>query len=122
MQTKIDYLYAKDFIQRFETTKTKIKPSFKEQKHTTTPHHTTPHHTTPHHTHTHTHTRKQKIDYLHAKDIVYRDLKPHNILFGDDGHVVLSDFNLATYGSTDRPYGVCLVVFCLVLAFSFFEF
>jgi len=46
------------------------------------------------------------IEFLHAKDIIYRDLKPHNILFGDDGHVVLSDFNLATYGTTDRPYGI----------------
>mmetsp|Transcript_5114 Transcript_5114/g.5061 ORF Transcript_5114/g.5061 Transcript_5114/m.5061 type:complete len:203 (-) Transcript_5114:12-620(-) len=35
------------------------------------------------------------IEYLHNLDIVYRDLKPQNILIGIDGHIRLADFGLA---------------------------
>jgi len=35
------------------------------------------------------------IEYLHSLNIVYRDLKPDNILIGEDGHIKLSDFGLA---------------------------
>jgi len=35
------------------------------------------------------------LEELHSLGIVYRDLKPHNILLSAQGHVVLSDFGLA---------------------------
>merc|ERR1711865_933681 len=38
------------------------------------------------------------IAYLHANDIIYRDMKPENILVCDDGHLKLTDFGLAKIG------------------------
>ncbi|CAG9331419.1 unnamed protein product [Blepharisma stoltei] len=35
------------------------------------------------------------IEYLHSVNIVYRDLKPQNILLDEDGHIRLADFGLA---------------------------
>ncbi|KAI8647946.1 kinase-like domain-containing protein [Parasitella parasitica] len=37
------------------------------------------------------------IKYLHLKRVVHRDIKPHNILMDDQGHVHLADFNIATH-------------------------
>jgi serine/threonine protein kinase len=41
-------------------------------------------------------------EYLHALDIVYRDLKPENLLIGDDGYLKLSDFGLAKHVPDNR--------------------
>ena len=50
------------------------------------------------------------IEYLHQKNIIYRDLKPNNILVDSDGHIKITDFGLAKEGmigmeSTDTFWG-----------------
>ena len=35
------------------------------------------------------------IQHLHRKKIVYRDLKPENLLINRDGHIKIADFGFA---------------------------
>ncbi|KAI9312729.1 kinase-like domain-containing protein [Dichotomocladium elegans] len=37
------------------------------------------------------------IEYLHAKDFVYRDLKPENLLLDANGHIRITDFGFAKF-------------------------
>ncbi len=38
------------------------------------------------------------IEDLHKRDIIYRDLKPDNIVFNEEGHAMLTDFGLSKEG------------------------
>jgi serine/threonine protein kinase len=46
------------------------------------------------------------LDYLHSKNIIYRNLKPENILINKNGYIKIADFQLAKVIG-DRTYTMC---------------
>ena len=46
------------------------------------------------------------LDYLHTQNVVYRDLKPENLLLDRDGHLKMTDFGFAKK-LTDRTWTLC---------------
>ncbi|CAB0019529.1 unnamed protein product [Nesidiocoris tenuis] len=46
------------------------------------------------------------LEYLHSQSVVYRDLKPENLLLDRDGHLKMTDFGFAKKLS-DRTWTLC---------------
>ncbi|XP_027358601.1 protein kinase PVPK-1-like isoform X2 [Abrus precatorius] len=66
------------------------------------------------------------LEYLHMLGIIYRDLKPENVLVREDGHIMLSDFDLSlrctvsptlvkssNYSSETKSSGYCIQPACI---------
>jgi len=46
------------------------------------------------------------LEYLHSLNILYRDLKPENLLLSDSGHIKIADFGFAKHVE-DRTWTLC---------------
>lgn len=51
------------------------------------------------------------LEHMHKRYIVYRDLKPANILLDEHGHVRISDLGLACDFSKKKPHASVSVSF-----------
>lgn len=50
------------------------------------------------------------LEYLHANGVLYRDLKPENLLLTEDGHICMTDFGISKEGllsDDDRTSTFC---------------
>ena len=47
------------------------------------------------------------MSQLHAQDIVYRDLKPENLLVDAKGYIKMADFGFAKYIGSRKTFTIC---------------
>ena len=47
------------------------------------------------------------LDYLHKKSIIYRDLRPQNILIAKSGYIKLADFGLSKKMESEMTFTMC---------------
>ena len=59
------------------------------------------------------------LEYLHNSGVIYRDLKPENLLLTEDGHICMTDFGISKQGLLVRSHYSSLFARDFPLVFCF---